>query len=220
MAMGLSFNTVILIVMLLAMVLAAMGTVLLRSLLMSAVSLALTSVFLAAVLFLAGMQIAAVMELLVCTGLVTAIFASAIALLQPDQELGDKDPGDKGGSAEGGVAGSKQPVAKPGIQLFGVPADIARAETRSGDASPDSQRGRLAQALGLLGVMMLLTAAVIFLVPGLDIDILGSSAGSAGSAGTQSVLWEERASDIVGLTLLILGGVLGVAAMLRQREEK
>ena len=76
-------NSVIWIILLVAIVLAALITVLIRTLPQSTVMLAVTSVLLALFLYLWGMELAAVIELSVSAGLVTAILASTISLLKP-----------------------------------------------------------------------------------------------------------------------------------------
>jgi TRAP-type mannitol/chloroaromatic compound transport system permease small subunit len=50
----------------------------------------------------------------------------------------------------------------------------------------------------------------------MDIEMIKGVSESS----TQTVLWQTRTLDIIGLTLLILAGVLGVAALLGRREEK
>ncbi|MCL1846746.1 MAG: hypothetical protein FWF91_02120 [Coriobacteriia bacterium] len=77
------FSTVTIIILLIAVVLAAFAAVVVRTLPAATIFLAVTSVFLASALYLFGMQLAAVIELSVSAGLVTAILASAIALLKP-----------------------------------------------------------------------------------------------------------------------------------------
>ena len=164
-------NTMICIVLLVAMIVSALGTVVIRSLLMAAVSLAVTSICLSVILFLGGLYFAAVMELLVCTGLVTAIFASTIALLK-------SAPEDEG-------------VFKPTQQLL--------------------------RYLPLLMMLVLFSGGILLLANGQGLSYLVEMHSPL---ATSDVLWEERALDIIGLALLILGGVLGVAALVRQREEK
>jgi len=77
-------NIIAWIIVLASLVISAIGTVMIRNMLMAAVTLALTSAILTAALFIMGVQIAAIMELSVCAGLVTAVFASAISLTKID----------------------------------------------------------------------------------------------------------------------------------------
>lgn len=154
-----------------ALVLAAFATVIVRTLMMSTVLLAVTSVVLTITLFVSGMEFAGVMELSVSVGLVTAILASAIALLKP-----------------------------------------------AADDSETTARGnsRLVRYLPLPIIMLLLIAIILYFVGGMDIEMIKGVSESS----TQTVLWQTRTLDIIGLTLLILAGVLGVAALLGRREEK
>ncbi|MCL2351205.1 MAG: hypothetical protein FWC55_01600 [Firmicutes bacterium] len=78
-------NTIAWIIVLATLVVFALGTVMVRNLLVAAVMLALTSAILTVILFIMGAQIAAVMELSVCAGLVTAIFATTISLTKTSQ---------------------------------------------------------------------------------------------------------------------------------------
>ena len=82
--MGADF--IILVVLMALLLLSSLATVLTRNLLPSAILLALASTVVAMVLFFLGLRLAAVMELAVCVGLVTAIYASAISLLKPANE--------------------------------------------------------------------------------------------------------------------------------------
>jgi len=56
---------------------------------------------------------------------------------------------------------------------------------------------------------------IIILWPGMDIQILG---GDFASASAQQVIWDQRALDILGLALIILAGVLGVAVLFKEKE--
>ena len=82
-------NIVFWVVLLVVLILAAFAVVVIRTLPMATVLLALTSVLLAIILYISGMKLAAVIELSVSAGLVTAILASAIALLKPTGENSD-----------------------------------------------------------------------------------------------------------------------------------
>ena len=90
------FTTVTIIILLVAVVLATLATVLVRTLPAATILLAVTSVFLASALYLFGMQLAAVIELSVSAGLVTAILASAIALLKPADDKPAASDGGRG----------------------------------------------------------------------------------------------------------------------------
>ena len=72
-------NTIILT----AMVLAALWAVMTRSLLKATIGLAVTSAILTRAIFRLDSPLAAVFELSVCTGLITAVFISAISLMKP-----------------------------------------------------------------------------------------------------------------------------------------
>ena len=174
------FNIVLLILLLAAMVLTALAAVLTRTLLMATVMLALTSVLLAIFLFVSDMRLAAVIELSVSAGLVTAIFASAIAMLKPTGDASED-------------------------------SDVADA----GDGKKRS--GRLMRYLPLPIILLVLAAAILYLVGGTDVSLVKDLSPDG---STQMVLWGDRTLDIIGLILLILAGVLGVAALIRRREEK
>lgn len=62
---------------------AAVWTVLTPRLIISAICLAVTSALLAMIMYAEGAHLAAVMELSVCSGLITVIFVSAISLVHP-----------------------------------------------------------------------------------------------------------------------------------------
>lgn len=83
---------IILIVLLVATLLVALLAVLARTLPVATVLLALTSALIAIILYLVGMKLAAVIELSVSVGLVTAILASAIALLKPRDDESQSQP--------------------------------------------------------------------------------------------------------------------------------
>jgi NADH-quinone oxidoreductase subunit J len=70
-------------ILLVLMLIAGLWTVLARDLLQAAIWLGATSLLLALVMFRLQAPLAAVFELSVCAGLITVIFASAIALLKP-----------------------------------------------------------------------------------------------------------------------------------------
>jgi NADH:ubiquinone oxidoreductase subunit 6 (subunit J) len=164
-------NSILCIGLLAALLVAAISTAMTRSLLMSATSLAVMSICLAAILYMAGLVIAAVMELLVCTGLVTAVFASTIALLQASPD----------------------------------------------DAQAADNRKRLTRYVPLLGILTIVAGGVLLLATERELSFFSVNPSTI---QIQNMLWDERALDIIGLALLILGGVLGVAALIRQREEK
>ena len=156
------------IIVLVSLVLAAVGTAVIRNLLAAAVALALTSVILTVALFIMGLQLAAVIELSVCAGLVTAVFATAISLTRPkeDEALAAK---------------------------------------------------RWKRFLPLPFILLVLAAGILLLWPGMDIHIAG---GNYADAAAQKVMWEQRSLDILGLILIILAGVLGVAVLFREKEGK
>ena len=160
------------IILLVMMIVTAFFVVVIRTLPMATVLLALTSVLLAIFLFISGMKLAAVMELSVSAGLVTAILASAIALLKPTENDSDTN---------------------------------------------DPRRNWLKRYLPLPIIMLLLAALVLILVPGTDVTMAREAMSDTTA---QMVLWDERTLDILGLTLLMLAGVLGVVALIRRREEK
>ncbi|MCL2889048.1 MAG: hypothetical protein FWE65_01350 [Eggerthellaceae bacterium] len=163
-------DIVIWIILLVALVLTAFAAVAVRTLMMSTVLLALTSLFVAISLFLAGVKLAAVIELSVSVGLVTAILASAIALLNPTGDM---------------------------------------SETRL------QKGGRIARYLPLAIIMLLLAAGILVFVPPVE---LAAFADIAPSTSAQ-LLWGLRSLDVIGIALLILAGVLGVAALIKRREE-
>ena len=154
-----------------SLVICALGTVMIRNLLVASVMLALTSAVLTVALFIMGVQIAAVMELSVCAGLVTAVFASAISLTK---------------------------------------------ESR-GEELSNLKKERLRRFLPLPFIMILLAVGITLLLPGVNIKISG---GNFSDAASRQVLWNERALDILGIALIILAGVLGVAVLFKEREEK
>jgi NADH-quinone oxidoreductase subunit J len=147
-------------------------------------------------LYMLGLPTAAVIELAVCAGLVTAIFASAISLTKPDPKEGQ---------------------AKE--------KELARAAAE--------QRQRLRRYLPLPALLLALALGIWLLAPvpkaGSLADIgslLPTLRGEAPDAalptllapGTPMTLWVHRAADVIGLSVLILVGVLGVAAMIHERE--
>jgi NADH-quinone oxidoreductase subunit J len=71
------------LILLIAMTFAALWTVMTRSLLKSTIGLAVTSTFVTILMFRLSSPLAAVFELSVCTGLITAVFVSAISLTKP-----------------------------------------------------------------------------------------------------------------------------------------
>lgn len=74
-----TLNTILLII----MTLMALYTVVARSLLKATIGLAVTSAVMTILMFNLDSPLAAVFELSVCTGLITVVFASAIALTKP-----------------------------------------------------------------------------------------------------------------------------------------
>jgi len=177
------FDIVLLIILLAALILTALATVLTRTLPTATIMLALTSVLLAIFLFVSGMRLAAVIELSVSAGLVTAILASAIAMLKPTGDTSNEDGGDNDGTTE-------------------------RAQKKS---------KRLMRYLPLPIILLVLAAAVLYFAGSVDLGLLGDMSPDG---STQTVLWDNRTLDVMGLILLILAGVLGVAALIRRREEK
>ena len=162
-------NVIAWYIVLATLVLSAFGTAMIRNMLAAAVMLALTSAILTIALFLMGVQLAAVMELSVCAGLVTAVFASAITL-----------------------------------------TNTSTTEERAA-----LKKSHLRRFLPLPFIALLLAAGVLLLWPGMNIQFSGESV-----AGAEQVLWGQRALDILGLALIILAGVLGVAVLFREKEEK
>ena len=71
------------IVLLILMTIAALWAVMARSLLKAAIALAVASAVVTLIMFRLASPLAAVFELSVCTGLITAIFVSAISLTRP-----------------------------------------------------------------------------------------------------------------------------------------
>ena len=167
------FDFIVLIILIILLLAAALATVLLRDLLASAILLALTSTVVALILFVLGMRLAAVMELAVCAGLVTAVFASAISLLKPE-----------------------------------------RADRKNRAAE---NRAWILRHLPLPVILLVLGALVLIFVPQIGIDLIGETSTDP---TVQMVLWDARLMDILGLVLLILAGVLGVAVLIGHREEK
>jgi len=164
-------NTIAWIIVLASLVLAALGTVLFRNLLLAAVMLAVTSAVLTVALFVMGVPLAAVMELSVCAGLVTAVFATTISLTRPPE------------------AEEMQAIHKE----------------------------RLGRYLPLPFIMLILAAGIFLLWPGLDIQ---TAAGGLTDIASRETLWDQNALDILGLALIILAGVLGVAVLFKERAAK
>jgi len=79
------------LILLVVMVLAALWTVLARSLLKAMIGLALVSASIAVLMFRLDSSLAGVFELSVCTGLITAIFATTISLMKPLSQAQEKD---------------------------------------------------------------------------------------------------------------------------------
>jgi len=202
-------DIIIWIILLVALVLMGFLTVVVRTLPMATVLLALTSVVLALLLYISGLMLAAVIELTVSAGLVTAILASAIALLKPAADT----PGAPGAAGAAGVPGAAGAAGAPGAA--GVPGAPGTADTPGAPAT--KKNTRLTRYLPLPIIMLLLAAAILVVVPGTDISL---PTLAAGDMTAQDVLWGERALDIIGLTLLILAGVLGVTALIKRREGK
>ena len=71
------------IILLICMTIAALFTVMTRSLLKATIWLAVTSAIISILIFTLNSPIAGVFELSVCTGLITAVFVSAISLTKP-----------------------------------------------------------------------------------------------------------------------------------------
>mgnify|MGYP001182192919 CR=1 FL=1 len=71
------------LILLILMTIAALWAVMARSLLKAAIALAVTSAIVTIIMFRLASPLAAVFELSVCTGLITAIFVSAISLTRP-----------------------------------------------------------------------------------------------------------------------------------------
>jgi len=164
-------NTIAWIIVLATLVVSALGTVMLRNLLMSAIMLAVTSAVLTVVLFVMGVQIAAIMELSVCAGLVTAIFASTISL----------------------------------------------TKLTSADELAAEKKERFARLLPLPFILIILAAGIMIRWPGMDLILTGASSADEAS---RAVMWDKDALDMLGLALIILAGVLGVAVLFKERGAK
>ena len=82
-------NFYVWIILLVTIVFAAVGVVLFRRLIVSVIMLALVSATMAVALFIMGFELAAIMELSVCSGLVTAMFVTSISLTKTGR---DADP--------------------------------------------------------------------------------------------------------------------------------
>ena len=164
-------NTIAWIIVLATLVVSALGTVMIRNMLMSAIMLAVTSAVLTVVLFVMGVQIAAIMELSVCAGLVTAIFASTISLTK-----------------------------------------VSDAEEQAAE-----KKERFARLIPLPFILIVLAAGIMILWPGMDLKITGATSADAAS---RAVMWDKNALDMLGLALVILAGVLGVAVLFKERDAK
>ena len=164
-------NTIAWIIVLATLVISALGTVAIRNTLMAAVTLALTSAILTVALFIMQVQIAAIMELSVCAGLVTAIFASTISLTKISE----------------------------------------------GEELIDEKKEWFRHLLPLPFILLILAAGIFILWPGLNVTI---AAGNTADAASRAVLWDKNALDMIGLALIILAGVLGVAVLFKEREAK
>ncbi|MCL2832436.1 MAG: hypothetical protein FWD78_04625 [Treponema sp.] len=152
------------------LVVSALCTIMIRNQLAASVMLAICSACLTIALFIMGMEIAAVMELSVCAGLVTAVFASTISLTKES----------------------------------------------SGEELANLKRERFKRFLPLPFIMILFIVGIALLWPGRDILIKTADFSDAAS---RHVLWDQDALDILGLALIILAGVLGVAVLFRAKEE-
>ena len=161
-------SIIVWIIILVLLVLAAFGTAVIRNLLTSAIALAIVSAIMTVMLFVMGMQLAAVIELSVCAGMVTAVFASAISLTGP------KD-----------------------------------------DETPGVERWKRFMPLPFL--LLALAGGILLLWPGIDLQIIG---GNYADTAAQQVLWDQRTLDIIGLALILLTGVLGIAVLFRGKEKK
>jgi len=206
-------DIIIWVILLVALVLMGFLTVVVRTLPTATIMLALTAVVLALLLYVAGMKLAAVIELSVSAGLVTAILASAIALLKPEESADHYD-------SSGAVGAARTPATSGTPETSLTPATSGAPETSltpaaSGTPAP-KKNSRLVRYLPLPIIMLLLAVAVLLSVTGIDISL----PAVVGDQTAQSVLWGERTLDIVGLTLLILAGVLGVTALIKRREVK
>lgn len=76
-------NLTLLIILLLLLIISALAAVMFQDLLKATIGLAITSVALTVILFLMKAPLAGVFELSVCSGLITVVFISAIALTKP-----------------------------------------------------------------------------------------------------------------------------------------
>jgi len=79
-------TNLILVILLLLMVLASVLAVMIRNLVKAAIALAATSVVLTIIMFVLKSPLAAVFELSVCAGLITAVFISAITMMEVSSE--------------------------------------------------------------------------------------------------------------------------------------
>ena len=78
-------NVVAWIIVLASLIISALGVVMFLSQIVAAVMLALVSAVLTVALFIMGLVLAAIMELSVCAGLVTAVFATTISLTKENK---------------------------------------------------------------------------------------------------------------------------------------
>jgi len=161
-------NTIAWIIVLASLVISALGTVMIRNTLMAAVTLALTSAVLTIILFVMHVQIAAIMELSVCAGLVTAIFASTISLTKISE----------------------------------------------GEELAEEKKEWFRHLLPLPFILLLLAAGIFILWPGTGMTLVSLNAADAAS---REVMWDKNALDMLGLALVILAGVLGVAVLFKER---
>jgi NADH-quinone oxidoreductase subunit J len=74
---------IILLILLIAMLAMALWAVMARNLLKATIGLAITSAIVTMIMFKFDSPLAAVFELSVCTGLITAVFVSAISMTKP-----------------------------------------------------------------------------------------------------------------------------------------
>jgi len=217
--MDLNASIAIMTVLLVLLVVSALSTVLVKKVLSSAILLAGVSTVLAMVLFMSGMQLAAMMELAVSAGLVTAIFASAISLMNAAEE---------GGSGTGGSINSADNKAATAAKSTTAKATTAKAVATRGAASKTASvpapgkntrpdRSWFNRYLALPIIMFVFTMIILIAVPSREVVI--DSLARIGST-TRTVLWDFRSIDILGLAFLILAGVLGVSALIDRREEK
>jgi len=94
---------------------------------------------------------------------------------------------------------------------------ISLTKESKGEELVNLKKERLRRFLPLPFIMIVLAAGIALLFSGQDIKIPG---GDFSGAASRHVLWDERELDILGIVLIILAGVLGVAVLFKGRQEE